>query len=225
MKSSQISSKTSNIKVVVFDLDGVLFDGPSAVYPLAKQLGLEDAFLGAIAKAAREKLTMRESLLLGAKVWTGIPVDGTLDPIVERIPLMEGAEETVATLKKRGYAVGCVSSGASQFFMKPFSRRLNLDFAFSNVLGEKDGKHDGTVQYVMEGPQKAEMVLQHMRDIGLSSRNLASVGDGENDLDLFKASSFSIAFNPQTERVNRSATVTVRSKDLRSLLPYFQSMV
>ncbi len=225
MKSSQSPSKSSHIKVVVFDLDGVLFDGPSAVYPLAKQLGLENAFLGAIAKAAREKLTMRESLLLGAKVWTGIPVDGTLDPMVERIPLMEGAEETVTTLKTRGYAVGCVSSGASQFFMKPFSCRLDLDFAYSNVLGEKDGRHDGTVHYVMEGPQKAEMVLQHMNDIGLSSRNLASVGDGENDLDLFKASSFSIAFNPQTERVSRSATVTVHSKDLRALLPYFQSMV
>ncbi|RDE17254.1 MAG: hypothetical protein C4K49_03555 [Candidatus Thorarchaeota archaeon] len=225
MEPGQHSSKKSHIKVVVLDLDGVLFDGPSVVYPIAKQMGLENAFLGAIAKAAREKLSVRESLLLGAKVWTGIPVDGTLDPIVERLPLMEGAEETVATLKKRGYQVGCVSSGASQFFMKPFSRRLDLDFAYSNVLGEKDGRHDGTVQYVMEGPQKAEKVLQHMKDIGLSSKNLASVGDGENDLDLFKASSFSVAFNPQTERVSRSATVTVHSKDLRSLLSYFESTV
>jgi len=134
---------------------------------------------------------------------------------------MTGAEETVKSLRQLAYTVGCVSSGVSQFFMKPFSRRLGLGFAFSNVLGEKDGKHDGTVRYIMEGPQKAQRVLQDLKERGLSSKSLASVGDGENDLELFKVSSFSIAFNPQTEKVSRSATVTVRSKDLRSILPYF----
>jgi phosphoserine phosphatase len=209
--------KQGQIRVVVLDLDGVLFDGPSAAYPLAKQLGLEEAFFGVV----RKKPSLKDSIVEGSKIWKGIPVDGTLDPLVEKIPLMTGAEETVNSLRQLAYTVGCVSSGVSQFFMKPFSRRLGLDFAFSNVLGEKDGKHDGTVRYIMEGPQKAERVLQHLKERGVSSKSLASVGDGENDLELFKVSSFSIAFNPQTEKVSRSATVTVRSKDLRSILPYF----
>lgn len=205
------------IAVVVLDLDGVLFDGPSAAYPLAKQLGLEEAFLGVV----RKQLSLRDSIVEGAKIWAGIPVDGTLDPLVERIPLRLGAEETVLSLKQLGFAVGCISSGVSQFFMKPFARRLDLDFAYSNTLGQKNGKHDGTVQYVMEGPQKAEKVVQYLKSKGLSSKNLSSVGDGENDLDLFKSSSLSIAFNPQTERVSRAATVTIRSKDLKAVLPYF----
>ncbi len=208
----------SQITVVVLDLDGVLFDGPSAAYPLAKQLGLEQAFLGVV----KRRLSLKDSIVEGAKIWAGVPVDGTLDPLVETIPLMSGAEETVVSLKGLGYEVGCVSSGVSQFFMKPFARRLGLDFAFSNVLGEKNGKHDGTVQYVMQGPQKAEKVLQYLKAKKLSSRNLASVGDGENDLELFKSSSLSIAFNPQTERVGSAASVTIRSKDLRTILPYFK---
>jgi len=209
----------NRIAVVALDLDGVLFDGPSAAYPLAKQLGLEEAFVGVV----RKQLSLRDSIIQGARIWTGIPVDGTLDPLVEKIPLMLGAEETVKSLRQLGYRVGCVSSGVSQFFMKPFSRRLNLEFAFSNTLGEKDGKHDGTVKYVMEGPQKAAKVLQYLKSKGFSSRNLASVGDGENDLDLFKLSSLSIAFNPQTERVSQAASVTIRSKDLRTILPYFET--
>jgi phosphoserine phosphatase len=208
----------NQIAVVVLDLDGVLFDGPSAAYPLAKQLGLEQAFLGVI----KRQLSLKDSIIEGSKIWAGVPTDGTLDPLVERIPLMTGAEDTVMSLKSSGYTVGCVSSGVSQFFMKPFALRLGLDFAFSNILGEKDGKHDGTVQYVMQGPQKAEKVLQYLKTKKLSSRKLASVGDGENDLELFRSSSFSIAFNPQTERVSRAASVTIRSKDLRTILPYLK---
>jgi phosphoserine phosphatase len=74
----------------------------------------------------------------------------------------------------------------------------------------------------MQGPQKAEKVLQYLKTKKLSSRKLASVGDGENDLELFRSSSFSIAFNPQTERVSRAASVTIRSKDLRTILPYLK---
>ncbi|MHA1907451.1 MAG: HAD hydrolase family protein, partial [Candidatus Thorarchaeota archaeon] len=157
----------------------------------------------------------------GTKIWEGVQVDGTLDHIIEDLPLMLGTEETLTNLKDWGYEIGCISSGVSQYFLKPLTKRLGLDFAFSNVLGAKDGKHDGTVRYVMGGPQKAETIKKYLSERGLSKENLASIGDGENDIDIFHVSKLSIAFNPESELVSDAASLTIHSKDLRSVLPHF----
>ncbi|MBD3406834.1 MAG: HAD-IB family phosphatase [Candidatus Lokiarchaeota archaeon] len=210
-----------NIKVIAFDLDGVLYDGPSAVFPVAHALGLGEKFIAIMKENQTKRLTLEQSIIKGSKIWEGIPVDGTLNPIVESIPLMEGSVETIHELKERGYIVGCISSGVSQFFLEPFQRRLGLDFAYSNVLGELDGKHDGKVHYVMGGPQKAQKAKEVLEERGLSQENLACIGDGENDIELFRFAKFSIAFNPENDRVSEAASVTVRSKNLRDVLQYF----
>ncbi len=210
-----------NIEVVSLDLDGVLYDGPSAVYPVAKELGLEKQFMSTLQKVTEKELPLSESIREGARIWEGIPVDGTLDHIIEEMSLMKGAEETVSTLKEWGYTVGCISSGVSQFFLRPLKRRLDLDFAYSNMLGEIDGRHDGSVQYVMGASQKAEAAQKVLSEYGYTREVLASVGDGENDIPLFNMSEFSIAFNPESPAVSEAATLTILSKDLKSILPHF----
>lgn len=211
----------NDIKVIAFDLDGVLFDGPSATYPIAKEIGIEKEFLEVLAKVSSAKLSLQESIIEVSKIWIGVPVDGTLDFLIERMPLMKGAEETVSTLKEWGYVVGCISSGVSQYFLKPLSKRLDLDFAFSNELGSENGKHDGTVLQVMDGPGKAKAITNYLISNDLPTSSLASVGDGENDLAIFRISSFSIAFNPTSDAVANEASITIRSKDLRTVLPHF----
>ncbi|TFG34903.1 HAD family hydrolase [Candidatus Thorarchaeota archaeon] len=218
---SGISNMNNDIKIISFDLDGVLFDGPSAAFPLAQHLGLGQKFMEVYTRVAIEKKELEPSIREGSKIWKGIAADETYDHLILDMPLMLGAEETLQKLKERGYIIGCISSGVSQFFMKPFTRRLKLDFAYSNILGERNGVHDGTVKYVMGGPQKAETALQIAQRRGLDGKNLASIGDGTNDIDLFKVSGFSIAFNPENDAVSGAASVTLHSKDLRSVLEFF----
>ena len=159
----------SKIRAVALDLDGVLYNGQSAARALARSLGIEDRFLGIFSKIMKNKMTFEESIVEGAKLWVGVPVDGTLDSLVHTLPLMNGAEETIAQLKKWGYNVGCISSGVSQFFMGPFKQRLGLSFAFSNTLGEDAGKHNGQVMHAMGGHQKAETMKKYMNDLHLST--------------------------------------------------------
>ncbi|MGY5861583.1 MAG: HAD-IB family phosphatase [Candidatus Thorarchaeota archaeon] len=210
-----------SIKVIALDLDGVLFNGPSIAYPLAVELGLGHRFLEVYQKTAANRQSLEDSIIEGSKIWRGVCANGTYDHIVESVPLMTGAEEVVLTLKSWGYKVGCISSGVSQFFMKPFIRRLGLDFGYSNILGEANGVHDGTVRYFMGGPQKAETAIGYLREVGLPLESLASVGDGRNDIDLFAISAFSVAFNPESEDVSKAATVTIRSESLKDILCYF----
>lgn len=213
---------TSKIKVISLDLDGVLFDGSSAAATIAQHVGLRDKFMALFQRIAQEELSLRETAIEGAKIWEGLPVDATYHFLVKRLPLMEGAAETVATLQEWGYEVGCISSGVSQFFMEPLTRRLNLDFAYSNILGSDNGVHDGTVQFIMGGPEKATTIWQYAQLRGHPLDAIACVGNGFNDIDLFKVSAFSVAFNPVDQRVSDASSVTVESKDLRVILPYFE---
>jgi len=177
--------------------------------------------MGIYIKIAEEGMSFEESIAEGCKIWKGVAANGTYNNLIHELPLRLGAKEAVAILKERGYIVGCISSGVSQFFMEPFSQRLDLDFAYSNVLGEEDGTHNGEVKFIMGSKQKAETALELLSQIGLDGKHLASIGDGSNDIDLFRVSGFSIAFNPQSDAVSEEASVTVRSKDLRSVLEYF----
>ncbi|MFW9794190.1 MAG: HAD family hydrolase [Candidatus Thorarchaeota archaeon] len=212
----------SDIRVISLDLDGVLFDGESASFVIGQQLGLAEKYMALFQKMERENMTFHEIVSEGALIWKGIAVDGRYDNLVESLPLMEGARESISTLKKWGYEVGSISSGVSQFFMNPMIRRLNLDFAYSNILGSKDGTHDGSVEYFMDGPQKAETILNYVEEKGYSRSCIASVGNGFNDIELFRVSTFSVAFNPVNKIVSDSASVTVKSKDLSSILPFFE---
>lgn len=215
----QDNLRKKNLEVVALDLDGVLFDGPSATLPIAEKVGIGDELKEVMMKSAKGALTLEESIVKGARVWKDVSTSA-LQNLVHELPLMTGAEETVAKLKEVGYEVGCVSSGVSQWFMAPFSDRLNLDFAYSNVLAEEDGKHNGEVEYVMGGEQKAERILQYLSSNGFDTDGLASVGNGENDIAMFGISAISIAFNPVSEKVTEAADYRIESKDLRDVLPF-----
>lgn len=210
-----------DIKIIAFDLDGVLFDGPSAAFHLAQQVGLGHKYQELFMRMAKEKLPFEESVRAGAMIWKDVAFGGDYPQLVIKMPLMKGAEETVSALKASEYLVGCISSGVSQFFMGPLTKRLGLDFAHSNILGTSDGKHSGAIEYAMGGPQKAETALRILQERKLSIKNLASIGDGTNDIDLFGVSAFSIAFNPESEEVSEAATITVHSKNLESILEHF----
>lgn len=211
-----------DIRVISFDLDGVIFDGPSAAFPLAQHLGLGEKFIEVYSRMSKEKKRIEDSIREGSKIWKGVAAGTKYNHLVLNLPLMTGAEETIKILKERGFIVGCISSGVSQFFMEPFLKRLNLDFAHSNILGEENGAHSGEVEYIMGSAQKAETALRILQQLGFNGGNLASIGDGTNDLDIFSVSAFSVAFNPESEEVSKAASVTIHSKDLKTILPYFE---
>ena len=82
------------IRVIALDLDGVLFDGPSAAYPIAEAVGIKDKFIAEYSRIQREGLSLEESVIQGSKIWKGIPTTGVYDSVVKWLKL---------AVEKRGF--------------------------------------------------------------------------------------------------------------------------
>jgi phosphoserine phosphatase len=129
------------------------------------------------------------------------------------IPLAEGAVATVVGLRKRGYRVGIVTD-SYQVAAEIARKRVFADFALSNVVEFRKGRATGTVTLAptmrsgavgWRAYDKLNALRFLTRRMGISSRQVLAVGDGDNDCGMLRAAGISVAFQPKTDRVRRAA--------------------
>jgi phosphoserine phosphatase len=205
------------IKLITFDLDNVLIDG-EAIDEIGKLMGVE-AKISEITKKAMEgdldfetALKERVALLKGASV-------ENIKEVVSKIPLMKGAEETIAELKKRGYKIATIT-GSFEIIASRMKNDLGLDYAFSNVLHEEEGKLTGKVSGPLVKGSKAEVLKEIMEMEKVKAEESAAVGDGANDVSMLEEAGLGIAFNAKPV-LKEKADVVVEKRDLRELLKIF----
>jgi len=205
------------IKLIAFDLDNVLIDG-EAIDEIGKLMGVE-AEISKITKKAMEgdldfetALKERVALLKGASV-------ENIKEVVSKIPLMQGAEETIAELKKRGYKIATIT-GSFEIIANRMKNDLGLDYAFSNVLHEEKGKLTGEVSGPLVKGSKAEVLKEIMEMEKVKAEESAAVGDGANDVSMLEEAGLGIAFNAKPV-LKEKADVVVEKRDLTELLEIF----
>lgn len=146
----------------------------------------------------------------------GLP-DDRVREVLGTIPLVEGAEQLIATLKILGYKTAILSGGFT-FFARHLQRRLGIDYVFANELDMVDGKVSGQVKTeVVDGAKKAELLEQIARQERISLEQVVAVGDGANDLPMLSIAGMGIAFRAKP-LVRQSAGHAVSVLGLDSLL-------
>ena len=157
-----------------------------------------------------ESLQYRVALLKGLEVETA-------NKICENLPLMNGAEKTITELKNRGYKVVCFSGGFRNATI-PFKEKLGLDGEFSNILHEKDGLLTGLVGgEMMFNYSKGEMLTKLQNIMEISPEDTLVVGDGANDLSMFKFAGKRVAFCAKPI-LKAQANIVIEEKDLTKIL-------
>lgn len=205
------------MKLVAFDLDSTLIDAES-VDEFAKLHGKGEKVAKITDKAMKGEIKFEEALIQRTKLLKGLEYEKVLEA-AEKIPLMKGAKEAVDELKNHGIKT-CVISGSFSIVAERVKKELDLDYAVANDLVVVDGKLTGEVEgpLIKEGA-KGEMLAKIAKRAGVQLYDCAAVGDGANDVSMFKKAGLKIAFNSKPV-LNKMADVIIEEKDLTRILPH-----
>ena len=204
-------------KLAVFDFDSTLMDGET-IEIIANEVGLQDK-VAEITKQAMEghidffdSLSYRVALLKGIK-------ESRVNDICRNLPYMNGAKDTIQTLKQKGYTVVCFSGGfknATEYAKDV----LGYDADFSNILHVNNGILTGKVGgEMMFSTSKGDMLVKLQKLLNVDYNNTIAIGDGANDLSMFKYAKTKVAFCAK-ECLAQAATHVVYNKDLTEILKF-----
>jgi phosphoserine phosphatase len=202
-------------KLAVFDFDSTLMDGETIDF-FALELGLEEKVAAITERAMAGELNFYDSLIERVALLEGLDIS-KVETICTTLPMMPGAKETIEGLKKRGYKIVCFSGGFRNA-TQPASRALGIDADFSNFLHHKNGKLTGNVGgEMMYSDAKGDMLTRLQNLLGVTEENTIAIGDGANDLSMFKYAGTRVAFCAKPI-LKEAATHTIDKKDLTQLL-------
>lgn len=203
------------MRLCVFDFDSTLMDGETIDF-FAEALGIRDEVAAITDRAMNGELDFFESLQQRAKLLRGLEVE-TVERISHTLPYMPGAKETIATLKSQGLTVVCFSGGfrSATSYAKDV---LGFDADFSNALHAKEGRLTGEVGGdMMFNWSKGDMLQRLQALLDVTPEETMVVGDGANDLSMFKHAGTRVAFCAK-DVLKKEANIVIENKDLREIL-------
>jgi phosphoserine phosphatase len=181
-----------NRRLVAFDMDSTLIEA-EVIDELAKEAGVGEQVIEITESAMRGEIDFNESFERRVALLKGLD-ESVLEQIAQRLPITEGAERLVTTLKKLGYKTA-ILSGGFQYFGRFLQNKLGIDYVHANELEIVDGKVTGNVTgTVVNGERKAFLLEEIAKNESISLEQTIAVGDGANDLPMLSKAGLGIAF-------------------------------
>lgn len=207
-------------KLAVFDFDSTLMDGET-IEIIADEIGIREEVAKITKRAMEGELDFFHSLTHRVSLLKGISEE-RVNEICRNLPYMNGAKETIAGLKDKGYAVVCFSGGFvnATTYAKDI---LGYNADFANILHSKDGVLTGQVGgSMMFNDSKGRMLKKLQGILNITPENTIAIGDGANDLSMFKHAGTKIAFCAKPI-LKEAATIVINEKDLTKILEHIQN--
>lgn len=204
-----------NRRLVCFDMDSTLIEA-EVIDELAKAAGVGDEVVAITEAAMRGELDFKESFARRMALLKGLD-ESVLADIAKRLPVTEGAERLISTLKKLGYKTAILSGGFN-YFGRYLQEKLGIDYVYANELEVEGGKVTGNVVgTVVDGQRKAELLRELAAQQNLSLEQVIAVGDGANDLPMLSIAGLGIAFRAKP-LVQASAKQSISTLGLDGIL-------
>ncbi len=204
-----------NRRLVAFDMDSTLVQA-EVIDELAKRAGAGAKVAAITERAMRGELDFKESLTARLSLLKGLS-ESVLAEVAETLPLTEGAERLVATLRRVGYKTAILSGGFT-YFGKRLQERLGIDYVFANELEIKNGALTGRLAGpIVDGAKKAQLLKKLAKAENISLQQVIAVGDGANDLPMLGLAGLGIAFHAKP-KVKQGARQSISTLGLDSIL-------
>jgi len=202
--------------IVVLDVDGVLF---------------KDIFLKRIVRS-KGLINYLKILLLGIQYYIdrisiqhllkeGYKLAGNIHKsealmTADKIRRVTHIRKTIAILKRENYFVSIISAGIPNFVLRDLAGEIGADH-YAGIMAEKRGEFIRVDTETLV--PKIQIVDGILHKLGLAWKDVVSVGDDPNNVELLQKSSIGIGFNPSA-LVRKNSDVVIEGNNFLEILPY-----
>ncbi len=171
------------------------------------------------------KISRQEAKLQEYKAWkeNGVKKDKLLMEFKKNTKFVDGVREAFTAIKSKG-SVPVILSDSPLIVVDDVAVIVGAKYTSGNkIFFDKDGYAYDTVP-THPGPDGRVSKHLALKDFAekeeIKLNQIAIVTSNPEDISLFRLLGFSIAFNPQSPDLKRSANITVHSKDLSEVVDY-----
>ena len=206
-----------NRRLICFDMDSTLIK-TEVIDELADRAGVGEQVRAITESAMRGEIDFTESFKQRVALLKGLD-EKVLEEVALHIPIMEGAERLISTLKKIGFKVAILSGGFT-YYGNRLKKLFDVDYVYANELEIIDGKLTGKyIGDIVDGKRKAELLRLIAQIEKIDLEQVIAVGDGANDLPMLNIAGLGIAFHAKP-KVKANAQQSISTIGLDGVL-YF----
>lgn len=206
-------------RLLVTDMDSTVITC-ECIDELGDMAGVKEKVSEITERAMNGELDFHQALAERVALLKDLP-ESVLEKVYrERVRLMPGAKELIATMRAHGAHTVLVSGGFT-FFTERVRDALGFNEERSNVLEIVDGRLTGkVVPPILDKQAKLDTLRETAQKLGISLEETLAAGDGANDLPMIQAAGLGVAYHAKPV-VQESAPVAINHNGLRAVL-YFQ---
>ena len=209
--------KAPKFVMVSFDVDKTLFRQP-ALTQAARGLGVGKKWDAIDEMYERKRITLRQGLLQQFQLLVGMKLGDVLDE-VSKVPMMRNIRETVEKLLGLGLSVILCTDNPD--FLCQY---LVEQFGFRGFVSSKVAVKNGVIIDDIEPlPDKRLGIRKYCAWMSIPLSKTIHVGDGLNDVPIFRVIGYSIALNTNLEKVRRAASHRMETDDLLEVYKHIRS--
>lgn len=207
---------TRRKKMLLADMDSTMIE-QECIDELAEEAGVGPRVKEITARAMNGELDFDGALTERVGLLAGLPETVITQVLDNRITLMPGGRQLLATMKANGAYAALVSGGFTAFTAR-IAAELGFDENRANTLLVQDGKLTGRPSLPILGREaKVETLEQITARLGISEADVIAVGDGANDLGMLLRAGSGVALHAKPS-VAAQCEIRINHGDLTALL-------
>jgi len=211
-----LPAKGRKKRLLIADMDSTMIQ-QECIDELAYVAGVGAHVADITARAMNGELDFEDALRERVGLLRGLPEAVIATVIRDRITLMPGGPELVATMRANGAYAALVSGGFTAFTAQ-VAATLGFDENRANLLLVQDGKLTGQVaEPILGRAAKVQALEEISARLGISAQDAIAVGDGANDLGMLGLAGAGVALHAKPV-VAAQCDIRVNHGDLTALL-------
>jgi phosphoserine phosphatase len=205
--------------MVSFDVDRTLFRKP-ALTTAARALGIAERWDSIDRLYEKKRISLGQALLDQFKLLVGMKLEDILRE-VSKIEMIKNVRETVDKLLGLGLQVILTTDNPD--FLCQY---LVEHFGFNGFVSSKVAVKNGVVTDEIEPlPDKRLGIRKYCAWMSIPLSKVAHVGDGLNDVPIFRVVGYSIALNTDQDKVNKTASHLMKTDNLLDVYEHIRSKI